>query len=322
MNDSPNKRAVTVGIFISLGILFLIGGILTIGNIHGTFTKKMSVVAVFENVNGLQSGGNVWFSGVKIGTVKKMDFFGKSQVKVTLNLNENTQQYIRKDAKVKISTDGLIGNKILEIYGGSGNLPSVNEGDTLKVEVSLTTEEMMTTFQANNKNVLEITNDLKSISKSLANGQGTIGKMLKDETVYNNISSTTANLQSASAKAQKMMTSMTEFSSNLNKKGTLANELVTDTQVFRSVKASVFQLNKMTDSAQAIVNNMKRASENTKTPAGVLLHDEAAGANLKATLKNLESGTAKLDQDLEALQHNFLFRGYFKKQAKLKEEGK
>ncbi len=319
MNDSPNKRAVMVGIFISLGILFLIGGILTIGNIHGTFTKKMNVVAVFDNVNGLQAGGNVWFSGVKIGTVKKMDFFGRNEVKVTLNLNKSTQDYIRKDAKVKISTDGLIGNKILEIYGGTAKAEAVSEGDTLTVEKSLSTEEMMSTFQANNKNVLEITNDLKSISKNLVNGNGTIGKMLKDETIYNNISATTASLQSASNKAQKMMTAMSEFSSKLNKKGTLANELVTDTQVFKSVRESVYQLNKIADSASAVVNNMKRASENTKTPVGVLLHDEQAGANLKATLKNLESGSAKLDQDLEALQHNFLFRGYFKKQAKQKE---
>lgn len=318
MNESPNKRAVMVGIFISLGILFLIGGILTIGNIHGTFTKKMNVVAVFDNVNGLQAGGNVWFSGVKIGTVKKLNFFGRSEVKVTLNLNKNTQDYIRKDAKVKISTDGLIGNKILEIYGGTARADAVSEGDTLAVEKSLSTEEMMSTFQANNKNVLEITNDLKFISKNLANGNGTIGKMLKDETVYNNISATTASLQSASNKAAKMMTAMSEFSSKLNKKGTLANELVTDTQVFKSVRASVYQLNKIADSASAVVNNMKRASENTKTPVGVLLHDEQAGANLKATLKNLESGSAKLDEDLEALQHNFLLKGYFKKQAKMK----
>ncbi|MBC7388601.1 MAG: MCE family protein, partial [Opitutaceae bacterium] len=183
---------------------------------------------------------------------------------------------------------------------------------------SLSTEEMMSTFQANNKNVLEITNDLKSISKNLANGNGSIGKLLKDETIYNNISATTASLQSASNKATKMMTAMSEFSSKLNKKGTLANELVTDTQVFKSVRESVYQLNKIADSASAVVNNMKRASENTKTPVGVLLHDEQAGANLKATLKNLESGSAKLDEDLEALQHNFLLRGYFKKQTKQK----
>ena len=319
MSDSPNKRAIYVGLFVSLGILFLIGGILTIGNLHGTFTKKMNVNAVFENVNGLTAGGNVWFSGVKIGTVKKLEFSGSSQVKVILSLNQSTQDYIRKDAKVKISTDGLIGNKILEIYGGTGRAGAIQEGDALSVEKALSTEEMMSTFQKNNLNVLEITNDLKSISKSLANGNGTIGKMLKDETVYNNIASTTASLQNASNRAQKMIGSLSEFSSKLNQKGTLANDLVTDTVVFQSVKSSVLQLNKMADSASALMTNLKQASANTKTPVGVMLHDEEAGANFKATLKNLESSTVKLDQDLEALQHNFLLRGYFKKQAKLKD---
>ena len=107
MSESPNKKAVGVGVFIIIGLLFLVGGIMTIGNLHSTFQKKMTVSTIFEDVNGLQSGNNIWFSGVKIGTVKKTMFFGNRQVKVIMNINIESRQYIRKDAKVKISTDGL-----------------------------------------------------------------------------------------------------------------------------------------------------------------------------------------------------------------------
>jgi phospholipid/cholesterol/gamma-HCH transport system substrate-binding protein len=140
--------------------------------------------------------------------------------------------------------------------------------------------------------------------------------MLDDSLIYTNINATILSLQKASVKAQQMLTSLAEFSSKLNKEGTLANELTTDTVVFKSVKASVLQLQQMADTATVFIANLKQASTNPNSAIGVLLHDEESGARLKETLKNLKSSSKKLDEDLEAAQHNFLLRGYFKKQAK------
>ncbi len=309
MSESVNKRTIGVGVFIIIGLLLLVGGIMTIGNLHSTFQKKMTVSTVFGDINGLVAGNNIWFSGVKIGTVKKTEFYGKSQVKVIMNINIESQQYIRKDAKVKVSTDGFIGNKILVIYGGTPIVPEVEEGDELANEVMLTTEEIMNTFQKNNLNVLALT-------QKLTNGQGTIGKLINDETVYNSIASTTSSLQQASANAEMLITSLSNFSAKLNKKGTLANELVTDTIVFKSLKGSVFKLQSIADTAAVFVSNLKQAGSNTQSPVGILLHDEQTGTNLKLMIGNLESSSRKLDKDLEGLQHSFLLKRYFKKEAK------
>jgi len=321
MNESPNKRAIIVGLFIFVGLIILLAGILTIGDLKDTFTKKMRISTHFEDVNGLQPGGNVWFSGVKIGVVKRLRFYGKSQVEVILNVDQSAQQYIRKNAKVKISTDGLIGNKIVVITGGTSLADQIEEGDTLGVLTSLSTEDMMTTFQESNINLVAITTDLKKISNGLANGQGSVSKLLKEDEVYNNIAAATASLEYSSAKSRTMMNSLTEVSSNLTKKGTLVNDLTTDTLIFNSMKASILQLQQITDSTKLLISNLKQASSDTKSPVGVLLHDEATGTHLKETLKNLETSSVKLDQDLEALQHNFLLRGFFKKEEKKKKMG-
>lgn len=316
MNESPNKRAVIVGLFVFLGFAFLIAGTLMVGNLHETFTNKMEIVTVFDNVGGLQKGNNVWFSGVKIGTVSDLNFYGKSKVEVRLKFDKKAQKYIRKDAKIKLSSDGLIGNKILVIYGGTDKFAEVQEGDTLGVEKTFTSEDMINTLQENNINIKAITDDFKTISKTLAAGEGTIGKLLTDSSIYSNINAATASLQSASQKADQLVGSLADFSSNLNKKGTLANELTTDTIVFNSVKASVLQLQQVADSATVIVSNLKLASSNPNSTIGVLLHDEEAGARLKETIKYLESSSKKLDEDLEAAQHNFLLRGFFKDKEK------
>jgi len=320
MNESPNKRAVIVGLFIFIGLMFLLGGILIVGNIRETFNNKMKVISIFDDVSGLKEGNNVWYSGVKIGTVSNMNFFGKSQVEVILNIATKAQQYIRKDAKVKISSDGIIGNKIIVIYGGTTDFAQVEVGDTLAVEKTFTSEDIINTLQDNNENLLTITSNIKTITNRLVDGDGTIGKLMNDTSVYYNVNAATAALHSATVKAEQMISSLATFSSALNKKGTLANELTTDTTVFNSVKASVTKLQQMADTAKMFVTNLKNAGSNPNSAIGVLLHDKEAGAYLKESMKNLESSSKKLDADLEAAQHNFLLRGYFRKKAKAEKD--
>jgi phospholipid/cholesterol/gamma-HCH transport system substrate-binding protein len=318
MHESSNKRAVIVGVFIFLGIIFLVAGILTIGNLRNTFSRKIHLVAMFNDVNGLQKGNNIWFSGVKIGTVKTVRFYGPDHVKVILNIDESARMFIRKDAKAKISTDGLIGNKIIVIQGGSFLTEAVAEGDTIGVEKIISSEDMMNTLHENSRNLLEITEDFKTIAAKISGGKGSIGKILNDEKIYNDISSASGSMKAASDKANQLMSSLSTFGSALNRKGTLAHGLVSDTSLYASFRASVTRLNRTADSASALVNNLKHATENTRTPAGVLLHDEEAGANLKSLLKNLDAGSKKLDEDLEAMQHSFLLRKYFRKKKEKK----
>src|SRR3990170_4416542 len=167
MAQANNKKAITVGIFIFLGLLILVAGVLTLGGQKNSFQKKITVRAIFDDVGGLQTGNNVWFSGVKIGTVKKMTFHGGSQVEVIMSIEEKNQQYIRKNAKAKISSEGFIGNKLVVIYGGTMQSPSVEDNDALGVEKAASTDEMMATLQENNKNLLDITTSFKTVAKRL-----------------------------------------------------------------------------------------------------------------------------------------------------------
>jgi phospholipid/cholesterol/gamma-HCH transport system substrate-binding protein len=233
-----------------------------------------------------------------------------------MNIATMVKQYIRKDAKVRISSDGLIGNKILVIYGGTESAGEVTEGDTLGVEKTFSSEDMINTLQENNKNALAITNDLKILSSRLSAGEGTLGKLLIDNSIYENLNAATKSLKNTSAKAEELVGSLITFSSGLNKKGTLVNELTTDTIVFNTFKASVKQLRLMADTATQFITNLKQAASNPKTSVGVMLYDEESGTRLKETIKNLESSSQKLDEDLKAAQHSFLLKGYFKKKDK------
>ena len=323
MKSTSNKRAIIVGIFIFLGLAIFIITILTLGSQQKTFEKSITIKSFFENVNGLQKGNNVWFSGVKVGTIKKVVLTGTGKVEVDMYVDQQSLQYIRKDAKARISTDGLIGNKIIEIYGGTSKAQQIEAGDVLVNDKLLSTDEMMNTLAKNNDNLLAITNDFKTISSRLVDGKGSIGKLLTDETMFNQINTTVTSLKRASENIQDLSSNVSAYTSKLNSKGNLANDLVTDTTIFSKLRATVSQLQQVAVTSQSVINNLQTAGNtlnngliNKNAPVGMLLNDEQSASQIKITLQNLQSASKKLDDDLEALQHNFLLRGFFRKKAR------
>jgi len=325
MNTAENKRSLIVGIFIFLGIIIFIVAVFTLAGKQKRFVKSITLKAIFDDVSGLQTGNNIWFSGVKVGTVKKMSFYGTSQVEITMSVEEEAQKYIRKDAKAKISSEGFIGNKNIVLYGGSPNQPEVENGDVIHVEKALSTDEMMETLQENNKNLLTITNDVKLLSNKIKNGEGTIGALLTDSLMANNLRHVIANIQSTSSNLSRASHSISNFSAKLNTSGGLVDEMLTDTSIFNSLRSSVAQLQTTANSVTTITQKVSSQLNSTNNAVGVLLNDQESATSLKNTLESLESSTKKLDENMEALQSNFLFRGYFRKQArkeaKEKEEG-
>lgn len=320
MMESPMKRAVIVGIFVMLGTSFLIAGILLVGNIRETFTTKFELISLFDDVGGLKKGDNIWFSGVKIGTVNNLEFYGKSQVEVTIAIDVKSQKYIFKNAKVKLSSDGLIGNKILVIYGGTDDSGIVTDGDTLIVEKTLGTEEILATLQENNQNILAITTDIKELTHKIVAGDGSVGKLINDDFIYADIVSSVSSIKTTANDAQKMMKTLSEITSSLNKEGSIVNGLTTDTVMFQSIKSSVVELQRITNTANKLIADLQAASVDTSASLGIILKDKNTGSSLKETIKNLENSSQKLDEDLKAIQDNFLLRRYFKKKEKESEK--
>ena len=322
MRNLNGMKSILTGVFVLAGIAILLAGVFIIGGKDKTFKKSVVINAVFADVNGLAKGSNVWYSGVKIGIVKKVSFVDKG-VLVSFSIEEEVEQKIRKDTKVKLSTDGLIGNKIVVLFGGTAGSPEVENGNTLLVENGIGTEEIMATLQGNNQNLLAITNDLRVVSKALAEGKGTIGKLLTDPSLSNSLQATMATLNKAGSNAQVLTANLSNFSKKLNSEGYFLNDIATDTTIVASLKRTASQLNEMSQTATAAVQNLNATTaklNSNKSAVGVLLSDETAAVNIQNTLANLQEGSRKLDENMEALQHNFLLRGFFRKRDRAEEK--
>jgi phospholipid/cholesterol/gamma-HCH transport system substrate-binding protein len=261
-----------------------------------------------------------------------MSFTQDSKVEVTLHIETKASPFIKKDAKAKISSEGFIGNKIVVLYGGTNGSAAITGGDRIEAESGLNTDEMLATFQENNKNLLHITGNIRDITESLKAGKGSAGKLLTDETLVNTLQAAVTRLRQASSHAEQLTSDISDYAAKLQSKGSLTNDLITDTVVFNNLRVTAAQLRQVSVTAKEVTDNLKLVSGNikqvsdhlssTSSPVGVLLNDPEAGGDLKQTLTNLQSGTQKLDENLEALQHNFLLRGFFKRKEREKEKAK
>lgn len=316
---NDNKKSVIVGVFVLIGIIIFIAGVLTMGGQQKKFVRSIKLNAVFDDIGGLQTGNNVWFSGVKIGTVRKINFYGESQVEIVMSVEDKVKDYIRKDSKATIGSDGLIGNKIIVIYGGTTKAPAVEDGDRLTAEMPLDTDKMMATLQENNKNLVTITENLKVLTTKIAEGKGIVGAVMTDSVIAENFKNTLSNLEAASAKSNKMMGDISTFTGGLNEKGTLLYDITHDKETFAKLRSTVDGLEATSENVEVLTNNLNTVADklnDKNNPAGMLLNDEEFANNLKSTMVNVDSATLNLNRGLEALPYTWPFRNGFKKKAK------
>lgn len=318
-----NKRSVIVGIFVLLGIAILVAGVLTLGGQQKKFVQAIQLKAVFDDIGGLQTGNNIWFSGVKIGTVRKINFYGDSQVEIEMNVEEEVVEFIRKDSKATISSDGLIGNKIIIIYGGTTLAPPVEDGDRLESVMPLDTDQMMETLQVNNENLVEITGNLKNLTSKLAEGEGMVGAAMTDSLIAENFKAILRNLDQASARSNKMIAELQNFTAKLNQEGNLFNDLVTDTTMVTEIKQTLEGLNVAAANAEKMTNELTEVTKkfnDTDNSVGMLLNDPEFAQSLKSTLENADSATFNLNRGMEALEYTWPFNKGFKRKQKAEEK--
>ncbi|MGP8214443.1 MAG: MlaD family protein [Bacteroidia bacterium] len=320
--DKSITKNIRLGLFVIAGTTFLIYSLYMIGSKKNLFGSTVRINAMFHNVNGLMAGNNVRFSGIDIGTVNEVKIVNDSTIKVVMLIEKKVQKYIRKDAVASIGTDGLMGNKIVNIESGSEEMPLVKENDTIRSAKPLDTDEMLRTLNRTNNNIEKITDNLKVITNRI-NSPNTLWSLLMDTIVAENVKEAIVNIR----KTGKNSAEITGDLGNIIKatkegKGSLG-ALLTDTSLSGQVHQTIVSI-KLTSSRAATVTGdldkiLSRIDSGNGT-VGQLLMDTTFVPNLNKSMENIRKGSQGVNEIIPALKHSFLLRHYFKKQEKMKED--
>ncbi len=322
MSNQEYKQNIKLGAFIVGGIIIFLTTIFYLGSQNNYFNKTYMVSAIFKNVEGLKEGDNVWLSGVKIGTIKKVQIISEGKVIVTLSLKDKQNEFIKKDATAFIGSDGLIGNKIVVIRPGVAK-KIIENGDTLNSNSPTDTQELFNLAKEVGTNTRFITDDLKLISAKINKGEGILGELLNEGPLSKDLRQAIQSLKSAGDNTNKASVELHTALQNVNAGDGLVTKLLTDTSytfTFKNALNNIAQVGANTKKMSHDLQELTSRINDKDNAIGVLLADSAFANKLRVTLENTRSASAKLDENMEALQHNFLLKGYFKKQKKAEKE--
>ncbi|NDP26363.1 MAG: MCE family protein [Flavobacterium sp.] len=318
--EKTASQKINLGLFVIIGLLIFILGIYFIGNKQNMFGKTNHLQTVFNNVNGLQLGNSVRYSGISVGTVRGIEMINDTAIRVDMIIDKSIFSYIKKDAIATIGSDGLVGNMIINIIPGKENQPSVASGDEIRSSNRIRTEDMLSTLNVTNKNAATLTANLLKITDKLIKGKGTLGSLFNDTLISSDLGETIHYLKLTTKSASETLNKIDKIIASLDKKDTVLG-VIKDTAVANNLKHTVANLEKSTIEINKVVTNLNATILNIKEGKGAINHlsnDPKLVQKIDSTMTNLQSASLKLNEDLEAMKHNFLLRGYFKKQAKEK----
>jgi phospholipid/cholesterol/gamma-HCH transport system substrate-binding protein len=216
------SQAFRLGLFIVTTLAVLVAGVFLIGNRESLFRPTYHVKAEFQNVAGLADGADVRVGGLHQGTVKRIQLPNQptGKVTVTMDLDRATRDVLKKDSIASIKSEGLIGDRYVEISFGSNNAGQLKDGDTIASEALLDVSNLVKKadqlLDTTNSAVAELdgtATNLKSISAKIDQGKGTVGALINDKTIY----------QKANAGATALNEDMEAFKHNFLLRGFFKN---------------------------------------------------------------------------------------------------
>lgn len=322
MKTDEVQRNIKLGAFVIGGLVLFLVSVFFIGNENNVFNKTFKAYAIFRNVEGLKEGDNVWLSGVKIGTVKNVSIVSEGKVIVALSLKDKQNKFIKKNATAFIGSDGLVGNKIVVIRPGDVR-ESIHNEDTINSASPTDTQELINIAKDVGENTRSLTDNLKVLSKKISDGQGIVGELLNNGAIAEDLRAAVTNFKSTSVQTAHASAELNTMMSKLNTGDGLVNRLATDTSLAYTFDQTLYNVKKVSANAAEMSRNLEEVIaklNDSNNAIGVLLADTSFANKMKVTMDNAKSASVKLDDNMEAMQHNFLLRGFFKKKKKAEQK--
>ena len=310
------SQYVKLGVFVILGSLLILVMAYMIGNEQNIFRSTFRITAVFSNVNGLQKGNNVRYSGISVGVVKDIIMENDTSIRVYMQIEESMLAHIKDDAVAMVGSDGLVGSMLINILLGRGEGSPITDGDEIPTFSRINTQDMLTTLNVTNENAALLTANLLEVTQAMRSGSGILGQLLYDSTMARDLRQSFHNLRVSTVQSRQAVNRLNEMIQQWQLEQSAMTLLMDDPEFSEQIRSVASNLDSSGQEIRELIgrlNELVGDLQSGEGTLGLLLRDSVMAEEIRHGLKHLDSGLVKFDENMEALQHNWLTRGYFKK---------
>jgi phospholipid/cholesterol/gamma-HCH transport system substrate-binding protein len=305
-------KKIRLGFFILLGTLIFVSFFYLIGRSSQLFSKSVMLHTTFPSVNGLRAGDHVRFSGIIVGTISELEITTDTSVVVDMSVDRKMLKFIRKDSKVEIKPEALIGDKMIVIYSGTEDFDHVSEGDYLEPVGSVHLEDVVHQISQELKRTEIIIQNLDDITGKVNNGEGNIGRLLNDSSIAIKMDKSLDNFEA-------LTNNLKQFTQQLNNPQSDLGKLMNEDQLTTQLDSILGKVDSMAEhlfSASRDLDNttsqLSLAAEAVNSGGGFvnkILYDSAFADTIGITIENLNQTLMDMDRVAKNLQHKKLFGG-------------
>lgn len=301
------SRQARLGLVVLLGIVAAIGFLFVIGSKGNLLSRTFALRASFERVAGLKEGAAVFYNGISVGTVEEVALpeAPGEPITVRMQIAEKARNLIREDSRALIQTDGLVGNVIVALTDGTRDTPQIAENGQIAGIDPLDVSQVSDRLFASVSRFDSVTVLLAGIMTDVRTGEGSLGRFLYDEQLYDAGVATTLELQttlrSLSARADGLVAvaeqasvGVNDILNRVNNGNGTVSRFLNDDQVYTAFLGTAQQLQASAAQFQSVAADARGITDRFSNAAG--------WASL---------GAFRFSENMEALKHNFLFRSYF-----------
>jgi phospholipid/cholesterol/gamma-HCH transport system substrate-binding protein len=306
----PSSRLIAVGTFLIAGVVLFALGLFLIGDRRGLFAERFDVYAEFSELAGLENGAAVRVSGLDAGEVIAIHVPERPTAKfrVRVRLREELHGVVRIDSVASIQTEGLVGNKFLQIEGGSDQAPRAPDGSTIRsrdpFDFADILQQMSETMTLVTETVdvlrVEIQTAIRTISDAAGETRDIIAGARDDiESIAENGRRITADMRSV----------MDDVSGG---KGTIG-KLITDDALYQKARDIAAEAERLVANLRGAVAQARETLAEFRGRSGTA--SEGVAAEFRETLAYARDAMAGLAESADALKRNFFLRGYFNRRG-------